>query len=678
MNNPKNAIQYLFFFLAALGGVSASTLYSQDSAGFTPGALKTTEPAENVSLPSLFSDNMILQRNRYVPIWGTAEPGGVVEIAIAGRRKSTVVGPDGNWRVHMNPLPAGGPHTLTVKGQEIQTFENVLSGEVWLASGQSNMEMPLAGWGQINNYEEEIAKSDFPEIRLFQAAHETSVLPRKELVAENGTWQICSPETIPEFSSTAYFFARHIHEHLGIPVGIIHSSWGGTVAEAWTSRNTLDAHFPEFRKQIASMIASAEKPENEEQFLNPAILQDSAALVSRDTGYLNGVAHWASEEFDDSGWDRMELPGRWEEAAHEALDGVVWYRKSLDLPENWHHDDLVLHLGPIDDSDITWFNGRRIGSTNGYNQPRSYGVPKSVVNDGNNTITVRVIDTGGGGGFWGRPGQLRLKNSAGDSLNISGPWKYRVAVPVISQRPNRPTVLYNAMIHPIIPFAIRGAIWYQGESNTGRAYQYRDLFPRMIRDWRINWGQGQFPFLFVQLANFMERNEQPVESEWAELREAQLMALSEPNTGMAVTIDIGNANDIHPKNKQEVGRRLALNARATVYGQNIAYSGPIYRNMQKLDGNRIRISFDHVNGGLQARGGELKGFAVAGNDRTFHWAEAEITGDDVVVYSPDEPDPVAVRYGWSANPDCNLYNGAGLPASPFRTDNWPGVTEGNN
>ncbi|MDZ7690768.1 MAG: sialate O-acetylesterase [Balneolaceae bacterium] len=634
-------------------------------------------PATNIQLPALFSDDMMVQRNQYIPIWGTAEPGGVVEVVIGDDHQKTVVNKNGTWKVEMNPLPAGGPYTIEVIGKQSITFENVLSGEVWVASGQSNMEMPLAGWGQINNFEQEIAAADYPDIRLLQVQNATSPTPVNELEVDGGKWQLCSPETIPEFSSTAYFFARNLHKNLDIPVGIIHSSWGGTVAEAWTSKLTLEEHFHEFDEAITGLQNSGEEGKEEKHYA-PDVLEDEQKARSIDPGFKNGEPVFAEASFGDEHWQTMSLPTLWEETELGDLDGVIWFRKTVDIPQSWTGNNLLLSLGPVDDADITWFNGQRVGSMQSYNQPRTYQIPGSLVNAGANTIAIRVLDNMGGGGIYGAPAQMSLKLNEQDSLKLAGNWKYKVAIPVKSNNPNQPTALYNAMIHPLIPYAMRGVIWYQGESNAGRAYQYRDLFSRMIQDWRTNWGAGNFPFLFVQLANFMDRNEQPVESEWAELREAQLMALSEPNTGMAGTIDIGNAKDIHPKNKQDVGMRLALNARATVYGEEIAYSGPIYRHMEKIEGNKIRLSFKHVNDGLQAKGSdELKGFAVAGKDREFYWADAEIVGDNVIVSSSQVPHPVAVRYGWSANPACNLYNGAGLPASPFRTDDWPGITKEN-
>jgi len=447
-----------------------------------------------VRLPHLLGDEMVLQRERPIPIWGTADPGETVAVEFAGRRATTNADAKGAWRVTLEPLPAGGPYEMTVRGKNTRTLRDILIGEVWVCSGQSNMQWPVE-WSA--NAQEEIANAHYPRIRLFTVPPTIASEPLSDV---GGAWVACSPQTIPSFSAVAYFFGRALHRELGVPVGLINASWGGTTAEAWTSHPTLAAN-PDFAPILARV----------------------------------------------------------------------------------HADD----------------------------------------------------------------------------------------------DPNKPSVLFNGMIHPLLPFAIRGAIWYQGESNVGRAYQYRSLFPALIRDWRAAWGEGDFPFLFVQLANFGDPQTKPGDSDWAELREAQMRALSLPNTAMASAIDLGDALDIHPKNKQDVGERLALCALATAFGREIEYSGPLYTGMS-VEGNAIRLRFDHVAHGLIAKGSEtLEGFAVAGADRRWVWANARIEGDTVVVSSPEVPHPVAVRYGWHHNPRGNLYNSVGLPTSPFRTDEWEGVTARN-
>ncbi len=456
-----------------------------------------------------------------------------VTVTIAGRQAQTTADENGKWAVSLKPLEYGGPFTLRVTGHNSIVVRDVLVGEVWVCSGQSNMQMAVAS---VNNAKKEIAEADYPSIRLFTVPRRVAARPLSDTT---GNWTACSPETVPGFSAVGYFFGRELHKALGVPVGLIHTSWGGTPAEAWTSRPALEAV-----GELKQLVDDLDK---------------------RIISYPKALA------------DYHKAHAEWEKAAQKAK------AEGAKVPP----------------------------------EPKAPQDPNA------------------------------------------SPW--------------RPAGLFNGMISPLIPFAIRGAIWYQGESNASRAWQYRTLFPTMIRDWRKHWGQGDFPFLFVQLANFKARKSQPAESAWAELREAQLMTLALPNTGMAVIIDIGEANNIHPKNKQDVGKRLAAWALGTTYGKDVVISGPIYDSMT-IEGNRIRMRFKHVDGGLVAKGGRLKGFAIAGEDRKFYWAHAKIDGDTVVVRSFRVPKPVAVRYAWADNPECNLYNAAGLPASPFRTDEWPGVT----
>lgn len=673
--NQKRKLRTLWWMLQAvlltIFITTASSAYSRPS---------TNPPARNIKLPALFSDNMVVQRNRQIPVWGTAEPGGKIEVVFKDNRERTIADKDGKWRVFLKPEPAGGPYKLMVIGEDTTTFQNVLSGEVWVASGQSNMEMPLAGWGKIKNFKQEIAQANYPDIRFLQVTHETSTVPRSDVTVEGGQWQEVSSQTIPNFSAVAYFFGRNLYQNLNIPIGLIHTSWGGTVAEAWTSGTSLKA-MPDFAGAVHNI---EQGPKTKAELLNDyrqEMKKWEGKIRKKDPGYKKSKAIWAGTDYDDSEWNTMLIPALWEKEVLPGFDGIVWFRKTIEIPENWKGQKLTLSLGPVDDDDITWFNGQKIGQTSGWNQPRAYTIPGNLVKAGKNVITIRVVDTGGGGGIYGNPDALSIAKALDKqaSVRLGGAWKFKAGLdlgkippaPASPDTPNRPTVLYNAMIHPLIPYAMRGVIWYQGESNAGRAKQYQTLFPLMINDWRRHWGEGNFPFLFVQLANYMARKDQPGESDWAELREAQLKTLSLPYTGMAVAIDIGESGDIHPKNKQEVGRRLALIARAQVYGEQIPFSGPIYHSMKKVEGDKIRLTFDYVDGGLKAEGAdELKGFAIAGSDHKFHWAEARIVGDQVVVWSPAVPDPVAVRYAWAANPECNLYNKAGLPASPFRTDNW--------
>jgi sialate O-acetylesterase len=456
---------------------------------------------------------MVLQRETPVAVWGWASPQGLVAVSIAGHDAEVRAGADSTWRVLLPPLEAGGPHVLTIAGANTLTVSDVLVGEVWVASGQSNMEWPVA---RSRDSVVEVNAADYRDIRIYRVPHGVSYTPKADVQTEG--WAEVTPETILPFSAVAYFFGRKLHAELEVPIGLLQTTWGGTPAEAWTSANGLKA-IPDFLDRLAMV---------------------EARVARGDTSVT---------PMDTDGSDR----------------------------------------------------------------------------------------------------------------------------PIPPQR--QVTTLFNAMVAPIIPYSMRGVIWYQGEANASRAFQYRTLFPAMIDDWRHQWGLGDFPFLFVQLANFRSRQENPVEPEtWPELREAQSQALSLPNTALAVTIDIGEADDIHPRNKQDVGLRLALAALGTVYEQDVVFSGPALREMTR-EGSSIRLHFDHVGGGLVADNGELRGFAIAANDRAFVWATAVIDGETVLVSAPEITSPVAVRYAWADNPVISLFNREGLPASPFRTDDWPGVTE---
>ncbi len=492
----------------------------------------------DIKLPAVISDNMVLQGNKKVSIWGWAKPGEEVMVSVSWHRMRWAVtaGDNGKWMFKMNSPKAGGPYEMTISGKNTITLKNIMVGEVWVCSGQSNMQWSVK---QSANAEQEIAAADYPDIRLFTVERKVAEQPQSDCV---GSWTLCSPQTVPGFSAAAYYFGRELHKELDVPIGLIHTSWGGTPAEAWTRRGIL-------KEEI-----------------------DFAPILER---YEDAVA-------------------KYPQAMEEHKQKVEEWKKAVE----------------------------------------------------------------------------KAKAEGGEIPR-------RPRAPFGPGHPHSPSGLYNAMIAPLIPYGIGGAIWYQGESNASRACQYRKLFGRMIQNWRSDWGQDKFPFLFVQLANFMAVKPEPADSAWAELREAQLMTLALPNTGMAVIIDIGEANDIHPKNKQDVGKRLALWALARSYGKELVCSGPIYKSM-KIEGEKIILHFDHVGVGLVAGPDEpLKGFAIAGADRKFVWADAKIDGDSVVVSSDEVSAPVAVRYAWADNPVCNLYNKEGLPASPFRTDDWPGITIDN-
>ena len=628
-----------------------------------------------VRLPRIFSSHMVLQQGKDIPVWGWAEPGERVTVKLYDQHKSATADENGVWQVKLGKMEAGGPYQMIVEDSSVVIFDDVLIGEVWICSGQSNMEWPLS---MVNDADQEMEGADHPQIRLFHVSNRIGGRPEEDL--PSGAWTVCSPKTAPGFSAVGYFFGREIHQTQNVPVGLISTNWGGTDIETWISREAIQSH-PDF-EEIQGLSDSL----SIEEILQKAEDEYNAWLDSlrqKDLGKPGGEPVWADPDLDVSTWPTMTLPILWESGGLPGLDGVVWFRKTFELTDPEAESDVFLSLGAIDDSDETYINGQKVGEMwSQYNVPRKYTVPSDVLRPGTNTLVVRVEDYTGGGGLWGKPEELFIRTIS-EEQTLVGDWQYQVGFGSESRRPSQPgpnsypSLLYNGMIHPLIPYAMKGVIWYQGENNAGRAYQYRTLHPLLIQDWRDRW-DDDFPFLFVQLANYMAAQDQPGESDWAELREAQLMTLSMKKTGMAVTIDIGEADDIHPRNKQDVGLRLALAARKIAYGEDLVYSGPIYDSMKKKK-DHIQIKFQHAGSGLDIRDkyGYLKGFAIAGRDSVFHWAKAELDGKDKVrVWNPDIKNPIAVRYGWAANPDdVNLYNKEGLPASPFRTDDFPGVTQ---
>jgi sialate O-acetylesterase len=644
----------------------------------------------DVRVPSVIGDNMVLQQGRKARVWGWAEPGERVTVTFKGERAAATADARGRWEVFLGPHKAGGPFELTVAGRNTLTFKNVLVGEVWVCSGQSNMEWPLVN---AQDGARESAAADYPFIHLFTVAKKTSDKPLEDV---EGRWVVTTPKEAAQFSAVGYFFGRELHKKLNVPVGLIHTSWGGTPAEAWTSRETLSADstlrpiVERYDRQLTDLPALQREYERARD-------EWARKFVMEDAGNKGEPQGYARPDYDATAWKRMRLPQMWESAGMD-VDGAVWFRRELDVPAAWAGKDLTLKLGAIDDFDVTYFNGERVGATgaetpNSWVAERKYRVPGPLVRAGRNTVAVRVFDRMGGGGFGG--GEISLAPADSTSVNavaLDGDWLYKEEATAPSRRidwgsqpqapgpanQNSPTVLYNAMLAPLTPYAIRGAIWYQGESNAGRAYQYRTLFPAMIRDWRAAWGEGDFPFYFVQLANWKARPVDSIDSEWAELREAQTLTMREaPNTGMAVAIDIGNPDDIHPRNKLDVGLRLARWALADTYGMKLEKSGPLYAS-HKVEGDRVRVAFTHADELRTRDGAAPSGFYVAGADRKFFPAEARVEKSSVVVWSKDVKAPVAVRYAWADNPAANLYNSAGLPASPFRTDDWPGVTAGHN
>ncbi|MGA0560664.1 sialate O-acetylesterase [Larkinella sp. VNQ87] len=627
----------------------------------------------DVRLPKVFGSHMVLQRQKPVPVWGWADPNEKVTVLFGPQTKTAKADKTGKWRLQLDPLEAGGPFVMTVRGRKnTVTFGDVLVGEVWVCSGQSNMEWTVKA---SRDAAQEISAADYPQIRHFKVPHDLSLTPKDDI--KGGEWKLCTPDNAGDFTAVGYFFARELQKNLpNVPIGLLNTSWGGTQSESWTSREAMES-FEEFKPAVAAMPKSLEDIARQRQ-------EQLLAQITKVQGGVpapDEVKQWSWTDFNDAAWPTMRLPELFDRRAIPGFDGVVWFRREVTVPDDLAGKELVLNLGQVDDADETYLNGVKVGATAEVGPTRAYTIPAGTLKPGRNVIAVRVEDTGGGGGFTAKDDQFKLAGF-GKEISLAGDWKYRIADysrNAALVNPNLTgTILYNAMVAPIIPYAMQGVIWYQGETNAGRAHQYRKAFPLMINDWRSRWGQGDFPFLFVQLASFNAGNGNSAKgSSWAELREAQTMTLTLPNTGMAVTSDIGEPNDIHPKNKQDVGKRLALNALKTVYGQNLDYSGPVFKSMQ-INGNKALLTFDHVGSWLMStdKYGYLKGFEVAGADQQFHWAKAEIQGDKVVVYANTVTTPVAVRYGWADdNGEVNLYNQAGLPAVPFRTDTWKGITE---
>lgn len=627
-----------------------------------------------VSLPQLVRDSMVVQRDTPLKIWGWATPGEKVSLRFQKKRYQTTTGTDGKWFVQLSPLKAGGPYSMEISASNQITLHDILVGDVWLCSGQSNMVHYLDLHQE--RYAKEIAQADNSEIRQFLVPTSTDLTgPVDDL--PQGSWKTATSENIGRFSVVAYFFAKKLYEAEGVPIGLINASVGGTPIEAWTSEAGLQA-FPELVKTIENNKDTASV--NQANRAAQAALSERSNEMPADLG-LTESPQWYDTTYVAKNWYSINVPGYWEDLGIKNLAGVVWYRREIHVPASMTGKPAKLSLGRIVDADFAYVNGVQVGNTSYQYPQRRYTVPAGVLKPGKNEIVVRVInqDQSGKGGFVpDKPYELSVDNQ---TIDLMGYWQYKVGavypnpknnnpLPEGISLQNQPAALFNGMIAPLIPYALKGVIWYQGESNAGRPEEYEQLQPALIADWRRQWERADLPFLYVQLPNFMDVNYLPSESQWARMREAQLNTLSVPNTGMAVAIDLGEWNDIHPGRKKPVGDRLALAALKVAYGNDeVVSSGPIYRSA-KIDGDRIIVQFDHVGSGLISSDGEaLKWFAIAGADKEFVWAEAKIEDGAVVVWSDKVDDPKYVRYAWADNPrGANLYNQEGLPASPFRTD----------
>ncbi|HLX96865.1 MAG TPA: sialate O-acetylesterase [Verrucomicrobiae bacterium] len=633
-------------------------------------------PATAAELPfvsPMFSDNMVLQRGKPNPIWGWVKPGEVVKVEIAGHTAKAVADADGRWQAEIQPPAPGGHYTIKIVGPDRTVeFHEVLVGDVWLCGGQSNMEL---GIGLVNNAAEEIASANHPEIRLFLLNHKVSYSPAS---VPDGTWKICSPQTITEggwqgFSAVAYFFGRRVQQDIHVPVGLIEDCWGGTPVESWTSPAVLHK-VGGYDPKLAEIERLSTKP-------GP---QYGSFLMHWLDEYDMGISNkWEAADMNDSPWQTVQIPGAFGEMGLADVPCICWFRKEVTLPNPLPTGKATIYLGSIEKMDTTYINGHWVGESSWVENPRAYDITGGILKPGTNLVVIRVFKWESKNGFLSGPDVMRLELGDKTAIPLAGDWKGKLScnakpphpMPLdFENYPTMPAVLNLEMIDPVAPLAIKGAIWYQGEANFTQAYRYRTLLPAMIGDWRNLFGQGDFPFYIVSLPAFMQRRSEPGTDGWTELREAQaLTAQNVPHCGLAVTVDTGDADNIHPKNKVPVGERLAYCALAETYGEKIPYQGPTFTSMKPLPG-ALKLNLTHTDGGLVVQGDKLGEFSVAGKDRQWHWATARIDGDAVVVSSPEVPDPVAARYAWQANPLATLYNGAGLPAVPFRTDDWPEST----
>jgi len=618
-----------------------------------------------VRIPEILSDNMVLQREIPVNIWGWANPGEKVILIFNNQKLTTKTGNDGKWKVQLKPMQAGGPFEMDISGKNEILLKNILIGDVWICSGQSNMEFTL---NRANNSFEEISSANYPSIRFFKVSHFISEKPLENI--DPGKWEICSPSTAENFSAVAYFFGKNLYNHSNVPMGLINASFGGTNIESWSTMESLYG-FNEYKPDIEKLKTKNFSQQN--QNINELKNTWEKKVESDDSGRIQ---KWQQQETNYSLWKEMKLPQFWEKAGLPDVDGIVWFKTEFELSPDEAKKDIHLHLGIIDDADETYLNGKLVGHTYDYMAVRNYAVSSQDIKTGKNILVVRVLDNGWNGGFGSKEKDFYI-DAGGMQKSLSGNWKYKIGIsqpsPFLIFNPNfYPSSLFNGMISPLTNLAIKGVIWYQGESNTGNAVKYRTLLSDMITDWRKSWQQGNFPFLVVQLPNY-NPDDTSDHYNWALLRESQTLAISNlPNTGLAVTIDVGEANNIHPKNKQDVGYRLSLVARKIAYNEDIVSSGPVFKSM-KIDDNKAIIEFDNIGTGffVKDKYQYIRGFSIAGSDKIFHWAKAYLEGNKIIVMSNEVNNPIAVRYAWSNNPDDgNLYNKELLPAAPFRTDQW--------
>ena len=620
-----------------------------------------------IKLPRLVRDSMVLQRDKPIHLWGWASVGEKVKVNFLKKNYTVKTEKDGKWQLDLPAIPAGGPYAMDLIGKNKITLHDILVGDVWLCSGQSNMEHQLRQ--HPVSYGNEIANANYPEIRQFKVPNIVNLQGPQEEIPD-GSWKWANQENVLDFSAVAYFFAKNLYQKYHVPIGIINATWGGSPIEAWMSETSLQL-FPKWER-----IVKTNKDSSYIQKRNQAAGNAATVRTPEDQGL---VQKWYATDYqtEGKGWRRFAIPGYWEDQGVADLNGTVWFRKEIIVPANIAMNDAKVFLGRIVDGDALYINGKLVGSTSYMYPQRRYPIPAGLLKPGKNVFAIRVTNYNGKGGFVpDKPYQLM---GGGDTLSLTGYWEYKVGNVFVPSKPtstaplalqNQPTALFNAMISPLIGYSIKGFLWYQGESNSGDAAGYAKMQPAMIKDWRRLWHDEDLSFLFVQLPGFMDYHYLPSESGWALFRAAQAQSLELPNTGMAVTIDIGEWNDIHPDRKKPVGERLALAAEKIAYKENIVSAGPQLDKIA-VDGNKIIVSFKNVGSGITTNDGEPPAeFAIAGADKKFYWARGIIQNNEVILVSDAVNNPLYVRYAWADNPvNPNLINKEGLPAAPFRTDN---------
>lgn len=611
---------------------------------------QSNEPPTEVFLPKFFADHMVFQRNQPIRVWGAGTPGKKVFGKFNNQERETEINDEGHWMIEFDPMAASGPLELEVNGKKIR---DVQIGDVWVAGGQSNMEWVMSA--QVEGLQEEIADSDYPLIRFFKIPHDYDAKEKSDV--RGGEWRTANADNILNFSAVAWFFAKRNHIEKGVPIGIIESNWGGTPAEGWTSADKL-IDFPPYQERSKDLV------ERNDYWIQEVIdnkvreLKRNDLVTSPQNGEIKGVVNTI---FDDSDWQTVNLPG------DNPFSDIAWFRKKFTVT---NIENVTLNLGDIQQMAYIYLNGGRLLFKDNGDAVKEFTLPAGMVVKGENLLAVRIVNTWDNAPVLGKSGEFFVK-SGGKKISLEGEWKYNNRVeeeiPKVEWYNWRPGMMYNAMIAPIVKYPVKGVIWYQGESNTGEHQYYKQLFSTMIQNWREAWGIGDFPFLFVQLANFMERKEVQPDSNWAFLREAQTQTLELPNTGMAVAIDIGNAGDIHPRNKKDVGLRLWQAAKKVAYGEDVIHCGPSFSKVEK-QGEKVLVTFDFAGEGLQlSSGNEVRGFIIAGEDGQFVAAKGKILGpNQVEVSSSKIKNPVEIRYAWADNPETNLYNSLSLPAIPFR------------